>query len=758
MLRKSHSHIIIPVIYLVVGSIWIYATYELVHPSIADAEQLELLHKQTLLRVVFIGFSSLMLFGLIRYYLRKLEARAVEYQKLFLENPQPMWVYDKESLRFLAVNRAAIVNYGYAEKEFLSMTIRDIRPSEEFERLERQLNDVKTKTGFYQSGTWLHQRKDGSKLYASISTHVVEWNRRKAEMILAVDVTPQVRAEQEILQLNETLEQKVRARTYELAEANQELTALNEEMASTNEELKAMNEQLHLSQETIRQQANLLVQQSEQRLNTLLNTLHDAVYTLERSQGDFIPVFVNPAIERIYGHPADVFLADTSIWFSQVLPEDQPVLRQSLEKIQVLDYAECEYRVRQPDGSIRWVLNRGWKQETPANTTRVNGIITDITQRKEFELLLASKNELLEKLFDHLPIMVSLNELTGRYLFVNKSWCRTLGWSYEEAQTVNILEQIFPEEEYRNKVLTEMPRDGTSWYDVRITNREGQHIETTWIALPMNDGTIISLGRDVTEERKREQEKSTLIKQLVDQNNNLTQFSFIASHNLRGPVASILGLLSICDERTIGNEHNRLVLQNLHSVAQRLDDVIKDLTHILELRAHQPQAKEWIRFDDLLSDIKQSLLHQILTTQPQFQEEFTSLESIFSVKTYLQSIMYNLIANAIKYRRANEPLIIRVQSFADRESFGFSVEDNGCGIDLQKFGKKLFTLYQRFHLEQEGKGLGLFLVKTQVEALRGKVKVNSQPDVGTRFTVSFPWEGAPALREAEPVLILAPQR
>jgi PAS domain S-box-containing protein len=343
-------------------------------------------------------------------------------------------------------------------------------------------------------------------------------------------------------------------------------------------------------------------------------------------------------------------------------------------------------------------------------------------------------------------------------LFVNKNWRQTLGWSFEDTQSINVFEKIFPDEEYRHKVLAEMPRDGASWYDVRVTNRDGRQIETTWIALPMNDGTIISLGRDVTEERRREQEKSNLIKQLVDQNNNLTQFSFIASHNLRGPVASILGLLSICDETSIGNEHNRMVVQNLHSVAHRLDEVIKDLMHILDLRAHQPQAKEWIRFDDLMADIKQSLVHQILVAQPQFHEEFHALESIFTVKTYVHSILYNLIANAIKYRRANEPLVIKVHSFADREAFGFSVEDNGCGIDLKKFGNKLFTLYQRFHLEQEGKGLGLFLVKTQVEALSGKIAVESQPGAGTRFTISFPWEGAPALREEEPVLILAPQR
>lgn len=734
------------------------ASYRYVRSSLSDPTHIELLVNQTFIRSVFITFSSAALFFLIRYYVRKLEVRAHEYQKLFYENPHAMWVFDPITLRFLAVNQAAVAHYGYTESEFLQMTIRDIRPREEWNRLDERLQQVRDKEGFYHSGTWLHQRKDGSIMNVEIATHVIEWNSKRAELILVNDVTEKILAENKIMELNASLERKVDERTYQLAKANEELYAMNEEMTASNEELLSLNEQLYQSNETIRHQADQLVEQSEEKLNSILATLNDAVYTMERRDGYFKPFFVNDAIQKIYGRTQKEFLANDRLWFDQVYPADQPVLEQALERIQVMDYAECEYRIVHSSGALRWVLNRGWKEHTEGIETRINGIITDITVRKEFELQLATQKELLQKVFDNIPVMVSLTDSNRRYVFVNKVWEHTMGWTHDEALREDIFSAVLPDKKYREKALANAPRDGNSWYDIRLTTKKGHELETTWISLPLADGNVISFGLDITEEKKRDREKSTLLRQLVEQNNNLTQFSFIASHNLRGPVASILGLISILDEDKIGSAHNKLVLHNLHSVAHRLDEVIKDLSLILDIRAHQKHAKEWVGLADVVGEIRQSLLQQIADANPLWEENYATLDKIYTIKSYIQSILYNLIANALKYRSPDRALKIKIQSFQEAARFGFMVEDNGIGIDLEKYGSKLFTLYQRFHFEQEGKGLGLFLVKTQVETLKGKITVESTPGGGTRFVVTFPTENASVEEDEDlvPVFNLRP--
>src|SRR5690606_37926549 len=115
---------------------------------------------------------------------------------LFELNPQPMWVFDRETLRFLAVNAAAVKAYGYSEEEFLGMRITDIRPDGEVATLLEKLADPKD--GFDRAGLWTHRTKDGSAIRVEISSHAVEFEGRGAEMVLAVDVTERLRAESEL--------------------------------------------------------------------------------------------------------------------------------------------------------------------------------------------------------------------------------------------------------------------------------------------------------------------------------------------------------------------------------------------------------------------------------------------------------------------------------------------------------------------------------------------------------------------------------
>jgi hypothetical protein len=148
-----------------------------------------------------------------------------EYQLLFECNPLPMWVYDPVTLRFLTVNDAAIRHYGYSRKEFLGMTIKDIRPAEDVPAL---LADVQANRSTPTvTSVWRHQKKDGVLIDVEITSHEFQFGRHKAKLVLAKDITEQLRAEAQICQLNEELEDRVAKRTSELTAANKELEAFS---------------------------------------------------------------------------------------------------------------------------------------------------------------------------------------------------------------------------------------------------------------------------------------------------------------------------------------------------------------------------------------------------------------------------------------------------------------------------------------------------------------------------------------------------
>ncbi|MEP6900597.1 MAG: PAS domain S-box protein [Actinomycetota bacterium] len=147
------------------------------------------------------------------------------YRLMFEDNPLPMWVYDLETLEFLAVNDAAIRHYGYSNEEFLSMSLKDIRPPEDIPRLLLDVVAIKNKTGNPVAAR--HLKKDGTLIEVEVVSHGLMFGGRLSRLVLANDITERKRAQQMILELNETLERKVAERTTELEAVNKELEAFS---------------------------------------------------------------------------------------------------------------------------------------------------------------------------------------------------------------------------------------------------------------------------------------------------------------------------------------------------------------------------------------------------------------------------------------------------------------------------------------------------------------------------------------------------
>lgn len=225
--------------------------------------------------------------------------------------------------------------------------------------------------------------------------------------------------------------------------------------------------------------------------------------------------------------------------------------------------------------------------------------------------------------------------------------------------------------------------------------------------------------------------------ELIKHNNELRQFSFSVSHNLRGPVASLLGLIGLVDPKSMTGE-NKEIFDHIQATTENLDTIIKDLIKIIDIRQDIFQIRQKIFLEDEFKAVHDMLENEIYTHHVEFRNDFNRCEVIYSVKPMVHSILYNLISNSIKYRSLDQLPVIEISSEEQEDHFTLIIKDNGLGIDLNTHKDDVFKLYRRFHRHVEGRGLGLYLVKLQCEALGGGIQVESELNKFTRFTLHFP--------------------
>jgi PAS domain S-box-containing protein len=739
MFKKSGQSLKITLIYLTVGIAWIYGSTILLDSYLSTASEQKMSFLQAVVRLSFLIFSAFLLYILINNLSIRLHKKISDYEKLFMKNPNPMWVYDINTLSFLAVNEAAIREYGYTEKEFLARTIRDIRPAEDIPKLEQAIMNIPR--GIYTSGTWRHVRKSGEMIWVEITSYAMDWNGKNAELILSHNVTARVKFEQQLHELNTTLENKIKERTRQLDDANRDLVSTNEELVTTNEELLSTNDQLSAAQEKIQEQADALVSQSQEKLHSILSTLKDMVWSAKFVGQKEIQIdFVNNAAEEIFGYSSREFYENNKL-LNETMIDDNPeaTIEDMHKQLLKKSYTEIEHRIISKQRKQKWVTSRIWMtKDYTGMPIRLDGIITDITSRKQAELELIRQKEALQRLIDNLPLIIVLFDINGRIKFINKYWESTLQRPMKDVADKYILKELFPDDQQQQEAIEFIKLHDGRWRDFKITTPSGNILDMSWCMIQLSDNSIIGIGQDVSLRKKQEEERTRILQQLVMHNNDLLQFSFIASHNLRGPVATILGLAQLIKLQPIENEALNTLLNHLFTSVTKLNEVIHDLTKILEIRSDHSQSKQWLDIGELFNTIKETLALQLTSQDIEIITDFTACTHFFSIKSYFYSILYNLISNAIKYRSPGRSAVIELKTFQTSTHVGFLVRDNGIGIDLEQFSNKLFTLYQRFHLEVEGKGLGLYLVKTQINALNGTIDVTSTPGEGTMFTVRFP--------------------
>jgi len=253
-----------------------------------------------------------------------------------------------------------------------------------------------------------------------------------------------------------------------------------------------------------------------------------------------------------------------------------------------------------------------------------------------------------------------------------------------------------------------------------------------------NHGVIIVIS-DITERKLAEIERDKIAADLVIRNNALEQFSYIVSHNLRAPVANIIGISHILKTiESLQIPEAEQFLEALGISVIKLDEVVNDLNQILHISQQVNERKEVVYFQQLADDIKTKFTNTIHQTGATITTRFFDKMYTVSIKSFLYNIFLNLISNSLTFYKKGQPPRIHITSTVKNNTLILSFTDNGKGIDMQRFGNKIFGLYQRFDNSVEGKGMGLCIVKTLTDSLGGTVKIDSKLNEGTTVTVQLP--------------------
>lgn len=261
------------------------------------------------------------------------------------------------------------------------------------------------------------------------------------------------------------------------------------------------------------------------------------------------------------------------------------------------------------------------------------------------------------------------------------------------------------------------------------------------IGSPLFDTQGIIIGargviKNIDEEKQKELFLQDSLKIIHQQNEKLLNFAHIVSHNLRshtGNLEMVSNFIEGCDTEY----EQKLLLDNVKQISKQLSETISQLNEVLVTQSQVQQPKVRICFDEMLTKVKSQIQSELVLSSARIKSNFTSCKSVYYIPAYLESILINLLSNAIQFRKPEVCPEITLSSWIENNKIILQIDDNGLGIDLEKYKYKLFGMHHTFHKHTSGKGFGLFLIKNQLDLMGSKIEVESQENIGTTFKITF---------------------
>jgi len=617
------------------------------------------------------------------YFAKIIKESEDKYKNIFRNNPSPMYIYDVETLAFLDVNNAALEKYGYTYEEFRNLSIKDIRPKKEIPLLEKLLQFRPINTYNYK-GVWKHLNKMGYELEVEVQSNPMILGNKKARIVTINDIT-------------EKLENALKLeKLYKRLNAAEEISNLGYwEIDLKTHELFWSDQVYNLF--------NISQKNSPLTLQTLENFIH--------------PEEKNYFFTKLY---------------------------ESLNQAKPL---ELECKIITGNDSLKDIKVKGNMVFDQMNTPlRFEGIMQDITLVKQEQSWLKLLESVITNSNDSALIAEFCSEIDFpcKIIYHNQAFTELSQYDSNDLNDKNIQflfgketnkEQIFKLKEATiakqksNLELICYKKNGESfWANISVSpvfNSIGW--VTHWVIIL----------RDISEKKAKEKERETLIHELSHSNKDLKQFAYTTSHNLRSPLANLVSISKMIQEIEIENPLLEKLIHGFISSTNVLNDTVTDLSNIISLKDTSNIEIEDHYFSNVFDNILLQTQHLTEQYKPIIDSDFSKAPTVKFNRAYLESILLNLYTNAIKYSSPQRKLHLRIHTFKENGYITLEFEDNGVGIDLEKYGNKIFGLYQRFHNHPDSKGLGLYLVKSHVESLGGKIAIESEVEKGTKFIIHF---------------------
>ena len=494
------------------------------------------------------------------------------------------------------------------------------------------------------------------------------------------------------------------------------------------------------------QVTNNEIKESNERYDIVAKATSDTIWDWKIEDDSFI---WNKGIQGVFGYKKEDVGKTSKWWFDRIHPEDSLKMSVKLYSFveQKTEKWQDEYRFQCADGTYKYVFDRGFLvKDTDGKPIRMIGAIQDVTKQKEEEQRLRLLETVITQTKDAVMITdidISENAIPN-IIFVNSAFTDMTGYPSEEVigkspemffgKKSDILE--FDKlktaiQEYKEcfvETISYKKNGEEYWVNfsmIPVTNKDGEH--SHWI----------SIQRDVTEEKEKEKEKEQLIRELTQNNKDLKQFSYITSHNLRAPLSNLTGLLNLIEDIAIENPELKEIITGFSKSTHLLNETINDLVKVIIIKDNPSIQKEKVLIKDVFENVFNQLSFLISVHKPILKIDLEDVSILDINKSYLESIFLNLLTNAIKYREPSRQLRVNIATKVIDKKLIITFKDNGIGIDLDKNKDKIFGLYQRFHNYPDSKGLGLYLVKSQVESMGGTISVESTVGKGTLFTIIF---------------------
>ena len=390
----------------------------------------------------------------------------------------------------------------------------------------------------------------------------------------------------------------------------------------------------------------------------------------------------------------------------------------------------------------KWVITTGKPLYDNDEVIRLVGTFQDITEKELAAQQIQEREQILHTLIDNIPLNIYIKDLNSRKILVNKAECDFLGvpnakellgkcdHDLYDNRTANQLREEDLEVIANNKAILSKEQ----W----ITTKKGNEIPMLVSKIPLKNlmgevNAILGIGMDISTLKEKENELRSLINVTTKQNKKLLDFAHIISHDLRSHTANFSMLLEFLVQEKNENEKENII-KMLYKASDRLMETLENLNAVVAINTNTHIEKEPLNLYHKVRHITKNLKNYIEKKEALVINKIPKGTRVNAAPSFLENIIQSMITNAIKYSHPNRAPKIVLEAKKLENCTLFSITDNGLGIDLEKYGDKLFGMYKTFH-NNTSRGIGLYLVKNQIEAMGGSVTVYSKVGKGSTFNI-----------------------